>query len=249
MHTTETKPRAAVLEETGAEASLRLVFAGERIVDQPRTVPVAAVGTAIGRAPGRAGFEIEDARASRHHVTVHRTGGRLWIVDAKSRNGTRVNGVGVDRADLSPGDVISLGDSCFVVAEDPHALADATIDGMHGDSVLMRRARGEILHAARTSATVLFEAESGCGKELAARAVNRASGARGKLVSVNCAAVPENPSSRASSSDTRAEHSLAPRSMRDSSVRPSRVRCFSMRSESSLSLFSPSSCEPWMSGR
>ena len=193
MQTTETKPRVAAPETTRTDNKLRLVFVAGRIVDPPLTVPIEAAGTAIGRAPGRAGFEIEDARASRHHATLRREpGGELLIIDARSRNGTRVNGTAADSAHLALGDVISLGDSCFVVAEDPRAFGDAAIDGMHGDSTPMRRARSEILRAGKTSATVLIEAESGCGKELAARAVHLASGARGKLVSVNCAAVPEN---------------------------------------------------------
>jgi two-component system response regulator GlrR len=42
-----------------------------------------------------------------------------------------------------------------------------------------------------TSLTVILVAESGCGKELAERALHEASALRGEFVAVNCAAIPE----------------------------------------------------------
>jgi two-component system, NtrC family, response regulator PilR len=49
-----------------------------------------------------------------------------------------------------------------------------------------------VLHkVARANSTVLILGESGTGKELVARAIHRASGRSGKLVPVNCGAIPE----------------------------------------------------------
>src|SRR5437763_1085108 len=45
---------------------------------------------------------------------------------------------------------------------------------------------------AKTNSTVLISGESGTGKELIARAVHYNSGRRGKFVSINCGALPEN---------------------------------------------------------
>lgn len=44
---------------------------------------------------------------------------------------------------------------------------------------------------ARTSASVLIEGESGTGKEIVAKTIHAESGRTGKLVSVNCGAIPE----------------------------------------------------------
>jgi DNA-binding NtrC family response regulator len=48
-----------------------------------------------------------------------------------------------------------------------------------------------IRHIAGTKSTVLIEGETGTGKELIAKAIHYASDARGPLVAVNCAALPE----------------------------------------------------------
>jgi DNA-binding NtrC family response regulator len=48
-----------------------------------------------------------------------------------------------------------------------------------------------VRHIAGTKSTVLIEGETGTGKELIARAVHFASEARGNLVAINCAALPE----------------------------------------------------------
>ena len=48
-----------------------------------------------------------------------------------------------------------------------------------------------IRHIAGTKSTVLIEGETGTGKELVARAVHYSSEARGALVAINCAALPE----------------------------------------------------------
>jgi two-component system, NtrC family, response regulator PilR len=45
---------------------------------------------------------------------------------------------------------------------------------------------------AKTTSTVLISGESGTGKELIARAIHYNSGRRGKFVSINCGALPEN---------------------------------------------------------
>ncbi len=61
-----------------------------------------------------------------------------------------------------------------------------------GDSPAMERIRELIADVAPTSATVLLQGETGCGKELVARAIHAASPrAKGPFVAVNCAAIPE----------------------------------------------------------
>jgi hypothetical protein len=52
---------------------------------------------------------VEDPNVSRKHAEVRRDGGRWVIADLGSTNGIKVNGRRVDRAQLEPGDRITLG--------------------------------------------------------------------------------------------------------------------------------------------
>jgi len=62
--------------------------------------------------------------------------------------------------------------------------------GLLGDSPAMRRVREDIARVAPSRASVLITGETGTGKELVARALHGASGRRGRMISVNCGAVP-----------------------------------------------------------
>ena len=71
-------------------------------------------------------------------------------------------------------------------------LADAGGAGIVGSSAAIRAVLDVLLLAAPTDATVLIEGETGTGKELVAQALHKLSRrARGPLVAVNCAALPE----------------------------------------------------------
>jgi two-component system, NtrC family, response regulator PilR len=61
-----------------------------------------------------------------------------------------------------------------------------------GKSPKMQEIFSIIQRIARTASTVLISGESGTGKELIARAIHYNSGRRGKFVSINCGALPEN---------------------------------------------------------
>jgi len=62
-----------------------------------------------------------------------------------------------------------------------------------GDSAVMQEVRHQIELLARSNATVLIRGESGCGKEIVARAIHQASARRDRpMLAVNCAALSEN---------------------------------------------------------
>ena len=74
------------------------------------------------------------------------------------------------------------------------ALAEsAGLDAMVGTSPAMRRIFERVRQVAPTTATVLITGPSGTGKELVAQAIHRNSlRAEGKMITVNCTAIPEN---------------------------------------------------------
>jgi len=65
-------------------------------------------------------------------------------------------------------------------------------EGMYSRSQRMREVFEICVRTAATDATVLILGETGTGKELLARAFHRRSERSGRMVSINCAAVPEN---------------------------------------------------------
>ncbi len=70
---------------------------------------------------------------------------------------------------------------------------DDAIPGMVGSCPQMQELFRRIRKVAQTSSTVLINGESGTGKELVAQAIHRLSDRHDKeMISVNCAAIPEN---------------------------------------------------------
>jgi two-component system response regulator PilR (NtrC family) len=70
-------------------------------------------------------------------------------------------------------------------------LRQASYMGIISESSLMQKVFGLINKVSKSNSTVLILGESGTGKELVARAIHKASGRTGKLVPVNCGAIPE----------------------------------------------------------
>lgn len=69
----------------------------------------------------------------------------------------------------------------------------AAVGSLVGSSAAMRNVKREISRVAPLPCTVLITGESGCGKELVARAIHAESGrcAHGRFVATNCAAIPD----------------------------------------------------------
>jgi two-component system, NtrC family, response regulator PilR len=67
-----------------------------------------------------------------------------------------------------------------------------TFANIIGKSAKMQEIFSIVQRIARTMSTVLISGDSGTGKELIARAIHYNSGRRGKFVSINCGALPEN---------------------------------------------------------
>lgn len=94
----------------------------------------------------------------------------------------RLLAVGLDRA---------LEHDQLRVAAKQLAQRNADTDELIGESTVMIRLKERISRVAKASGCVLIRGESGCGKELVARAVHRSSTrAKRPMLTVNCAAIP-----------------------------------------------------------
>jgi transcriptional regulator with GAF, ATPase, and Fis domain len=164
------------VDETG-KAPLRL--------EVVRSPDARAVGATVGLEQadpallGRSvpdGLTIDDPRLSRLHLTVAWDGprGGFSYRDMGSANGTFVNGFRAETGLLLPGDVVRIGDTLLVAVQ----------------TDLMAVARERAQRAARSTLPLLIRGETGCGKELLARAVHEAGERVGPFVAVNCAALP-----------------------------------------------------------
>ncbi|MDQ7014110.1 MAG: ATPase, T2SS/T4P/T4SS family [Planctomycetota bacterium] len=82
-----------------------------------RPLPLGEDAISIGRHPANA-IPIADDKASRKHCLIEADPeGGFRVRDLGSRNGTRLNGIGIDRAPIAPGDIIQVGDTEFLVEE------------------------------------------------------------------------------------------------------------------------------------
>lgn len=130
----------------------------------------------FGRDVTGPGIAIADPSMSRVHTRCvwDARMGSLRANDVGSRNGTYVNGRRVESVLLGHGDVLRVGDTLLVYREE-----DAS-----------QRALERALAVARSPLSVLLVGETGTGKELIAHRIHEASGRSGKLVPVNCGAIP-----------------------------------------------------------
>jgi len=185
----------------------------------PSAFPLRGDVALAGREPPAGGLCIPQSAVSRLHArftpsaapadaagpSASRLAARSgWTVtDLDSRNGVLLNGRFVREALLAHGDEVRIGDAIFkYVADEASAYAPYRIDGavsgrppraselvggMRIDAI-----RAEIDTFAPTPLTALVLGETGCGKELVARSLHAASGRRGRLTALNCAAIPAN---------------------------------------------------------
>ena len=103
--------------------------------------------TVVGR-DAKAGLVLEDARISRRHAVLTRTGGRVVVADLGSRNGTFLNGRRVEGAvqPLAPGDVLKVGD--FTLVFDPQdAIVFAQDPAVAGMRAVLQKAPDEVIHS------------------------------------------------------------------------------------------------------
>jgi transcriptional regulator of acetoin/glycerol metabolism len=142
---------------------------------------------------------LPDRLVSSTHARLVRSGDELWIEDLGSTNGVLVDGARVTRKQLEHGAIVECGRTLFCVKRDlftPYeAPRDVDLGPSHawGDFATLVPALCRdweaVRRVARSNASLLFLAETGAGKEVAARTVHQASGRPGPFVAVNCGAL------------------------------------------------------------
>ena len=144
----------------------------------------------IGR-DAECAIHLANTDVSRQHAALRRndSDSGVSIADLSSRNGTRVNGRPVQSAHLQENDVVRVGGCVFVVGDTPTSFSEVAPD-LHG-SASLKRALAPLPKVARSDLSIVLEGETGTGKELVARAIHTLSGRPGKLVAINCAALPQ----------------------------------------------------------
>jgi transcriptional regulator with PAS, ATPase and Fis domain len=173
----------------------------------PATWPFARDRLLIGR-QSDCDIVLDVPAVSRLHAEVAFRSGGWSVRDLDSRNGVFVDGRRIREAPLLHQSQLRIGDSILQFVE---AHADAMgayrLDGSQQQGALsaqytspvclvggwqIERLRLELQRLGPTNLSVLLAGESGSGKELAAQELHAASGRRGPLCAINCAALPAN---------------------------------------------------------
>jgi two-component system response regulator GlrR len=138
---------------------------------------------------------LDDSTVSRFHCEIRIEDGRAVVRDLDSRNGTRVDGVLVWRAQLEDQAVLTIGRTKIRFELGPEdvkvPLSPRQSFGLLvGNSLAMRGVFAQLEQSARSDLTVLLQGETGTGKDAAAESIHR-EGKRGNgpFVVVDCGAI------------------------------------------------------------
>lgn len=141
---------------------------------------------------------INDKTVSRTHMEIEATLDSYLLRDLNSTNGTLINDIRVKEAFLSPGDVITVGNTkieyqAFNEKVQMEPSKNTYFGEMVGKSKKMRQIFGVLERISPTLATVIIEGETGTGKELVAQAIHDNSLRKDKpFVVFDCSAVAPN---------------------------------------------------------
>ena len=190
--------RTGALVVIGDGASLEVLRAG-RIV--PMNDRVLDIGRRPPPATDRGVLTLTDATVSGLHARLQRAEDRAELhvlQDLGSTNGTLVNGRRIQGpTPIEDGDILFLGSQVLVfrlcttaelaaVAEE----AAAPVTPIATFSPRLALTASKLRRLAPSDSEILLVGETGVGKEVYAGAVHALSGRSGKLIAVNCAAIP-----------------------------------------------------------
>lgn len=133
----------------------------------------------VGSDPG-ADVPIADPEVSPHHIDIALGDRGFLLTDLRSRSGTHVGGIRIEKVYLRPGAVVELGASAFRFDLTGDAVLVALHDGerlgeLVGRSVVMRETMALVARLGAADSAVLVSGEPGSEVDRAASAVHAAS--------------------------------------------------------------------------
>ncbi|MBV8757491.1 MAG: sigma 54-interacting transcriptional regulator [Deltaproteobacteria bacterium] len=163
--------------------------------DTGKTIELGLPQIQIGRAG--ADLNLTDTKVSGLHCELKLMPEGYRLRDLGSTNGTYVKGVRIVDAFIQPGSTIQIGKSAIIFEPLDEAIAmplwnEARLQQLVGGSAGMRHLFDLVNRFAQSDATVLIQAETGCGKELVADAIHQCSPRRDQpFIVLDCSAIPE----------------------------------------------------------
>ena len=133
--------------------------------------------TSLGRRPDNT-ITVSHASVSGRHAELKIEGGRVFLVDSNSTNGSRVNGEKIERRELAHGDRVTLG-SVQLVFEDAEMAGAPTED----DGPVLEEAEDDVVLEGAASGAAALPVGPGAGATLSRVSTDRlaASGSRSKV--------------------------------------------------------------------
>jgi transcriptional regulator of acetoin/glycerol metabolism len=193
----QTRGEAEVTQTEGArtmDAAPDHVIGVQWVVPEERFDPLQDQVT-IGRSEV-CEIRLGGTEVSREHAYIE-TDGPLWLLrDTGSKNGSWLNGARVDVAALKPQDVVRIGAWVGVICSlprasiEPRSLFTTLPSGLLLSAATFAPLQGFERFAARDLPMAIY-GETGTGKEGFAQAIHHESHRPGRLIAINCAAVPE----------------------------------------------------------
>src|SRR5262245_2323172 len=138
-------------------------------------------------------LHVVDPFVSKLHCVIERkTDGALIVREARSRNGTFIDGNPVEGAELRVGSFMAVGRTTLIaMAKMNSGERPRAIEMIRGHHPSLRQSIDQGIRAAHSDCSVLILGETGTGKDLMARLIHESSRrANGPFVAVNCGAIP-----------------------------------------------------------
>ncbi|MFO0668626.1 MAG: sigma 54-interacting transcriptional regulator [Polyangiaceae bacterium] len=197
MASGRTEPTAT--EATSVLARVQITRADVEVTtgpDAPHACPVTPTGIVVGTGFA-SDLRLTDSQVSRRHVELCAEARGVRVRDLGSRNGTYLAGARVTEVVLEKDAVLRVGQTELTVrlGADPVEVVLSPRERFGeaiGASVAIRHVFSLLEQAARTDVTILFEGDSGTGKDVLASSVHQESDRRdGPFVVVDCGSIPE----------------------------------------------------------
>jgi len=164
--------------------------------DAGSEIDVPPVGVVVG-ADAPSDVVLQDRSVSRRHCAIRPVAHGFEVSDLGSSNGTFLDGTALDKATITAGAVLRVGQTLLQLLpeENPIEIPPSNQERfgeMVGSSLAMRQVYALLERASGSDVPILLLGESGTGKELGARGIHQASPRLdGPFITFDCGAASE----------------------------------------------------------